>query len=161
VKIKDITEGLYDTLTKYGQSKKQAQWAAGGADKFYGNERDQRAQAQAAADKAKADAAAASAEAALDAAAASGKLRDPREDLLGDDLQMIFPNTELPGINVIVRQEGFFFDRLPANLRSQVRRDPKTRLYPVLKADNIERLTAMYDKARAAKKVITKPIAAL
>ena len=33
VKIKDITEGLYDTLTGIGQRAKQAKWTAGGKSK--------------------------------------------------------------------------------------------------------------------------------
>ena len=55
------------------------------------------------------------------------------------DTQYKFRNPEVPGGFIIIRQTGYYVDSLPAALKSQVKRDKATGLYPVLRAENIKK----------------------
>ena len=75
--------------------------------------------------------------------------------------QFRFKNPENPGTYIIIRQTGYYVDKLPQNLQGQVKRDKATGLYPVLRAENIAKYNQYYDQAADAKAVIEEPVHAL
>lgn len=77
-------------------------------------------------------------------------------------MQYKFANPEDPTINIIIRNSGYYYDRLPPELRGgQVKRDKDTGLYPVTRPDNIKKINAWYDQLADRRRVIHEPISAL
>jgi hypothetical protein len=83
------------------------------------------------------------------------------KDTLEPGQQYRFPNPDYPGTQIIVRDSGWYIDRLPQELRGQIKRDKLTGLYPVLKLANIKKYNQYYDQAAHAGKVKDEPAAAL
>lgn len=77
------------------------------------------------------------------------------------DTQYKFRNPEVPGGFIIIRQTGYYVDSLPAALKSQVKRDKATGLYPVLRAENIKKYNEYYNAAADANRVREEPVHAL
>ena len=77
------------------------------------------------------------------------------------DTQYKFRNPEVPGGFIIIRQTGYYVDSLPAELKSQVKRDKATGLYPVLRAENIKKYNQYYNAAADANRVKEEPVHAL
>lgn len=77
------------------------------------------------------------------------------------DTQYKFRNPEVPGGFIIIRQTGYYVDSLPAALKSQVKRDKATGLYPVLRAENIKKYNQYYNAAADANGVREEPVHAL
>ena len=93
---------------------------------------------------------------------ASGVSSGPAEDIrsvIDADSQYKFPHPDYrdEGINIIVRKDGWFLDKLPAAMRGQVLRDKTTRLYPVLKSSNISKFNTFYNQAADLGRVKEEP----
>lgn len=86
---------------------------------------------------------------------------DDIKDTLEPGQQYRFPNPDYPGTQIIVRDSGWYIDRLPQQLRGQIKRDKSTGLYPVLQPANIKKYNQYYDQAAHAGKVRDEPAAAL
>lgn len=83
------------------------------------------------------------------------------KDTLKPGTQYRFPNPDYPGTQIIVRDSGWYIDRLPPQLRGQIKRDSATGLYPVLQPTNIKKYNLYYNQAADAGKVKDEPAAAL
>lgn len=83
------------------------------------------------------------------------------KDTLDPNMQYRFPNPDYPGTQIIVRNSGWYIDRLPQQLRGQIKRDSSTGLYPVLQPANIKKYNLYYNQAADAGKVKDEPAAAL
>ena len=83
------------------------------------------------------------------------------KDTLDANTQYRFPNPDYPGVQIVVRNNGWFIDRLPPQLRGQIKRDSVTGLYPVLQPANIKKYNQYYNQAADAKRVREEPAAAL
>jgi hypothetical protein len=94
------------------------------------------------------------------AAPPSGPATDIK-DTLAPEMQYRFPNPDYPGTQIIVRNSGWYIDKLPVELRGQVRRDKTTGLYPVLKPNNIKQYNLYYNQAAENNRVKEEPAAAL
>lgn len=77
------------------------------------------------------------------------------------NIQYRFMHPEYPGVEVIIRQTGYYYKQLPAEFRGLVKRDKATGLYPVLRKDNIRKLNDYYNTAADAGRVAEEPISAL
>lgn len=80
---------------------------------------------------------------------------------LDNATQYKFLNPDYPGTSIIIRQSGYYIDRLPKVLVGQVKKDPKTGLYPVLRPDTIKKYNAYYDQAADRGQIKQEPIHAL
>jgi|TARA_R110000822_G_scaffold68404_20_gene166383 hypothetical protein len=60
-------------------------------------------------------------------------------------------------VDIIVRSDGWYLNKLPKSLRGQVQRDKETRLYKVKQPANIQKFNDYYDKAADQKLVIQEP----
>lgn len=77
-------------------------------------------------------------------------------------MQYKFANPEDPTINIIIRNSGYYYDRLPTELRGgQVKRDRESGMYAVTRPDNIMKINQWYDRLADRGKVIQEPISAL
>ena len=83
------------------------------------------------------------------------------KDTLDSGIQYRFANPDYPGTQIIVRNTGWYIDKLPQQLRGQIRRDKNTGLYPVLQPANIKKYNLYYNQAADAGKVKEEPAAAL
>jgi hypothetical protein len=83
------------------------------------------------------------------------------KDTLDPEMQYRFPNPDYPGTQIIVRNSGWYIDKLPVELRGQVRRDKTTGLYPVLQPNNIKKYNLYYNQAAENNQVREEPAAAL
>lgn len=89
---------------------------------------------------------------------------EPEADIsqtLDNTTQYKFLNPDYPGTSIIIRKSGYYIDRLPKVLVGQVKKDPKTGLYPVLRPDTIKKYNAYYDQAADRGQVKQEPIHAL
>lgn len=89
---------------------------------------------------------------------------EPEPDIsqtLDSYTQYRFRHPEYPGIQIVIRQSGYYLDRLPKGLTGTVKKDKATGLYPVLRQDNIRKYNQYYDVAADMGRVIEEPIAAL
>lgn len=94
--------------------------------------------------------------------AAAGPAETDISKTVEPGMQYKFPNPEDPTINIIIRNGGYYYDRLPPDLRGgQVKRDKATGLYPVTRPDNINKINAWYDRLADRNRVIHEPISAL
>lgn len=76
-------------------------------------------------------------------------------------MQYRFLNPEYPGVEVVIRNDGYYFKQLPKPLIGQVKRDKASGMYPVLRQDNIRKLNDYYNDAADRGHVIEEPVAAL
>ena len=83
------------------------------------------------------------------------------KDTLDPEMQYRFPHPDYPGTQIIVRSSGWYIDKLPVELRGQVRRDKTTGLYPVLQPNNIKKYNLFYNQAAENNQVREEPAAAL
>ena len=79
------------------------------------------------------------------------------KDTLEPDTQCRFANPEFPGTQIIVRNSGWYLDRLPPELRGKVPVDKATRLYPILQPARIRKYNLYYNQAAEALKVKEEP----
>jgi hypothetical protein len=84
---------------------------------------------------------------------------DDVKDIVAPDEQYRFSHPDYPGegINIIVRNTGWYLDKLPQALRGRVKRDSATRLYPVLQPNNIKKYNLYYNQAADANRVRHEP----
>ena len=73
--------------------------------------------------------------------------------------QFRFQNPDLPGTFIIIRQDGYFQDRISKNLAGQVKK--VNGLYPVLRPDNITKYNQYYNQAADMGQVREEPVHAL
>lgn len=73
--------------------------------------------------------------------------------------QFRFQNPDFPGSYIIIRQDGYFQDKIPKNLNGQIKK--VNGLYPVLRPDNIKKYNVYYDQAADAGRVKEEPVHAL
>lgn len=73
--------------------------------------------------------------------------------------QFRFLNPELPGSFIIIRQDGYWQDRIPKHLAGQVKK--VNGLYPVQREENIKKFNEFYNQAADTGKVIEEPVHAL
>jgi len=71
--------------------------------------------------------------------------------------QYKFAHPDYEGINIVVRNDGWYLDKLPKELYGQVQRDKTTRLYPVRQPRNIKKFNDYYDQAADRKQVTQEP----
>lgn len=76
-------------------------------------------------------------------------------------MQYRFMHPEYPGVEIVIRDNGYFLKQLPRSLAGLVKRDKATGLYPILRADNIAKINNYYNAAADAGSVIEEPAAAL
>lgn len=60
-------------------------------------------------------------------------------------------------VDIIVRRDGWYLNKLPKSLRGQVQRDKETRLYRVKQPANIQKFNDYYDKAADQGYVVEEP----
>jgi hypothetical protein len=60
-------------------------------------------------------------------------------------------------VDIIVRRDGWYLNKLPKSLRGQVQRDKETRLYRVKQPANIQKFNDYYDKAADQGYVVQEP----
>lgn len=80
---------------------------------------------------------------------------------LDDTTQYKFLNPDYPGTSIVIRKSGYYIDRLPKVLVGQIKKDPKTGLYPVLRPETIKKYNAYYDQAADRGQIKQEPIHAL
>ena len=93
---------------------------------------------------------------------ASAKPTSPESDiskLVPDGMQFKFQNPDLPGSFIIIRQDGYWQDRIPRNLAGQVKK--VNGLYPVLRPENIRKFNSYYNNAADNGRVREEPLHAL
>ena len=83
------------------------------------------------------------------------------KDTLDPEMQYRFPNPEFPGTQIIVRNSGWYLDRLPPELRGKVPVDKTTRLYPILQTARIQKYNLYYNQAAEDGKIKEEPASML
>lgn len=96
-----------------------------------------------------------------DASKVTEPVTDISKTIANPDVQYRFMHPDYPGVEVIIRQTGYYYKQLPPELRGQVKRDKATGLYPVLRQENIKKLNDYYNAAADAGRVIEEPTSAL
>jgi hypothetical protein len=83
------------------------------------------------------------------------------KDTLELGTQYRFPNPEFPGTQIIVRNSGWYLDRLPRELRGKVSIDKTTKLYPILQTARIQKYNLYYNQAAESGKIKEEPASML
>lgn len=73
--------------------------------------------------------------------------------------QFRFLNPELPGSYIIIRQDGYWQDRIAKHLAGQVKK--VNGLYPVQREENIKKYNEYYNQAADSNRVREEPVHAL
>ena len=90
----------------------------------------------------------------------SGPVADIK-DTLDPTKQYRFANPEFPGTQVVVRNSGWYLDRLPPELRGKVPVDKATKLYPILQPARIQKYNLYYNQAADQNRVKEEPASML
>ena len=80
---------------------------------------------------------------------------------LSPTTQYRFLHPEYPGVEIIIRNSGYYLNRLPRSLTGMVKKDKDTGLYPVLRPENIRAINSYYNDAADMGRVVEEPVFAL